>query len=327
MPNHPTSYRKLFLRFNDTDDIIEKDVLERIKNDYEKYHLHDLKAYEYLFDLNKTFCPKCNSKNIKVHGYDKNGIKRYKCKECLKTFNKFTNTLFSSSKINIKAWFAFLECILSGTSIKAACLASKISQPTGAEWIKKVFQVLKTYQENIILGDRFYIDETYVHVDSSQVQYKDEIGKIRKTLKQPRGISRNKICILIATDEKKSFGKIVGTGRPPRLKNLEICNKHIKRNSTMIGDEDTSLTLTAKELNLKRIQYKSNTEEAYKELEPIDQLCNRFKFFIDKHRGFTKDVLQDYINLFIFIENERNQNIDLYIITKKLLYLLFTYKK
>ena len=183
MPNHPTSYRKLFLRFNDTDDIIEKDVLERIKNDYEKYHLHDLKAYEYLFDLNKTCCPKCNSKNIKVHGYDKNGIKRYKCKECLKTFNKFTNTLFSSSKINIKAWFVFLECILSGTSIKAACLASKISQPTGAEWIKKVFQVLKTYQENIILGDRFYIDETYVHVDSSQVQYKDEIGKIRKTLK------------------------------------------------------------------------------------------------------------------------------------------------
>ncbi len=95
----------------------------------------------------------------------------------------------------------------------------------------------------------------------------------------------------------------------------------------MIGDEDTSLTLTANELNLNRVMVKSNTEEAYNELEPIDQLCNRLKFFLNKHRGFLKDELENYLNLFIFIENERNKNPDLYIMTKTLLKMLFSYKK
>ena len=327
MPNQPSSYKKLFSRFSTTNDKIEKDVIEKIKNDYEKYHKHDLKMFEDIFVMNEIVCPICNSKKIKVHGYDKNRIKRFKCNDCGKTFNRFTNSLFGSNKINLSAWFVFLECLLSGTSTSAACLAAKISLITGSRWLKRIFTVLKNYQNNIKLDSTAYIDETYIHVDSSKIEYKDEIGKIKKVLKEPRGISRNKICILIATDSKNSFAEIVGTGRPSRIKNYEICKRHLKSNSLMIGDMDTSLTYAASLLNIKRKQYKSNTKEAYKILEPIDQLCNRFKFFINKHRGFLKEELQDYINLFIFIENEKYKYADLYLVTKRLLELLFTYKK
>ena len=73
--------------------------------------------------------------------------------------------------------------------------------------------------------------------------------------------------------------------------------------------------------------YKGGTETSYKELVPIDQLCNRFKFFINKHRGFKKDLLQDYINLFIFIDNENNKENDLYKVTMKLLKMMFEYNK
>lgn len=73
--------------------------------------------------------------------------------------------------------------------------------------------------------------------------------------------------------------------------------------------------------------YKSNTEEADKELVPIDKLCNQFKFFINKHRGFKKDVLNDYIYLFIFIENEKKHENDLYKVTTKLLKMMFLIKK
>ena len=75
MPNQPSSYKKLFSRFSTTNDKIEKDVIEKIKNDYEKYHKHDLKMFEDIFVMNEIVCPICNSKKIKVHGYDKNRIK------------------------------------------------------------------------------------------------------------------------------------------------------------------------------------------------------------------------------------------------------------
>lgn len=235
--------------------------------------------------------------------------------------------MFFSSKINIKAWYAFLECILNGTSVKAACMTAKISAVTGSSWMKKIFKALNSYQDNILLDKTIFIDETFVHEDASKIEYKEEIGKIRKVKQKYRGVSRNKICILIATDQKLSFAHATNHGRPQRLVNYEVCKKHITPGSLLISDIDNSLVYTANQLNLKRITYKSNTEEAYENLEPIDNLCGQLKHFLNKHRGFKKDILQDYINLFIFIENEKNIENDLYEVTIKLLKMIISSQK
>ena len=321
-----SSYKKLFSVLEDSENFFELDILNRIQDDYIKYHTNNLNDYLELID--KDFeCPKCNSNDVIKHGKNKSGSLRYKCKSCGKTFSSLEDTLFFSSKVNIRAWLAFLECVLSGSSTQEACIVAKISVVTGAKWMKKIFKTLRDYQKDVTLGKTVYIDETYVHEDASKIYLLEEVGKIKKVRKQPRGISRNKICILMATDETQSIGQIVCHGRPQRKLVYDICKKHITNDSTLIGDIDTSLTYTSKLMELKRETYKSNTYEAYKKLEPIDQLCARFKFFIDKHRGFKKDVLQDYINLFIFIENTKNHEKDLYKITIKLFSMMFDYKK
>lgn len=185
---------------------------------------------------------------------------------------------------------------------------------------------LKYYQDEIVLDKEVFIDETYIHEDKSKIFYYEEIGKIKKVRKEPRGISRNKICILVATDKNKSFGEIVCHGRPRREINYQICKKHIQNNSTVIGDEDTSLTYASRLMGWNRTQIKAYTEEAFERLLPIDDVCNRFKFFINKHRGFKKDLLQDYINLFFFIDNEMHKENDIYKVTIKLLKRMFNTK-
>lgn len=244
-----------------------------------------------------------------------------------KRFNSTKNSLFYSTKVNMDAWLSFLEGIINEISIKSACSNAKISVVTGTFWIRKVFKVLEDYQNSIILKDTIYVDETYVHEDSSKIYYKDEVDEDTKIRKQPRGISRNKIGILVGVNKCGSFGEIIGHGRPERLKNYEICMKHIKPRSLIIGDEDNSLTYAAKELDLQRIMYKSKTQEAFDKLKPIDDFCKAFKFFIDKHRGFKKDVLQDYINLFIFLYNEKINGKAPYEISKKLLAMLCAYEE
>ena len=206
-------------------------------------------------------------------------------------------------------------------------MTAKISAVTGSSWMKKIFKALNSYQDNILLDKTIFIDETFVHEDASKIEYKEEIGKIRKVKQKYRGISRNKICILIATDQKLSFAHATNHGRPQRLINYEVCKKHITPGSLLISDIDNSLVYTANQLNLKRITYKSNTEEAYENLEPIDNLCGQLKHFLNKHRGFKKDILQDYINLFIFIENEKNIENDLYEVTIKLLKMIISSQK
>lgn len=316
-----SSYAKLFLDLEFSEDFFEIEVLKRIKEDYEKFHTHNYLAYETTLQR-KIICPKCNSNSFISYGHDRNGTRRYKCKLCGKLFNFSTDSLFFSSKVNLKAWFTFLECILSETSTKVASITAKISTITASKWLEKVFWSLRNYQDNIILNKEVYIDETYVQEDKSKIYLLEETGKVKKTRKQPRGISRNKICILAATDNYKSFMEVECHGRPQRLKNYEICKKHIQEGSLLIGDEDTSMAYAAKQLNCTREMHKSYTDESFITLEPIDQLCKRFKFFISKHKGFTKDRLQDYINLFVFIDNEKKRETDLYKITTKLLKIM-----
>lgn len=321
-----SSYSKMFSQLEISEDIFEVQIINRIKEDYDRFHDHDLRLFEHMIDGSSLECPKCSSLDYISHGRDKNGTRRYKCKSCGKTFNSITNTLFFSSKVSIKAWFAFLESILSGTSVRAACIVSKVSLVTGSEWLNKIFETLKNYQNSIILDRKVYIDETYVHEDKSKIYYLEDIGKVKRVRKEPRGISRNKICILLATDEKKSFGEIVCHGRPQREKNYLICKRHIQEHSNVIGDEDNSLVYTSNIMKWDRVQIKAYTEEAFDKLKPIDSLCNRFKFFLNKHRGFKKDLLQDYINLFMFIDNESNKEYDIYKITMHLLKLMFKVK-
>lgn len=124
------SYRKLFSILDNSSDVLDEKIIERIQEDYNKFHEHNLKDFIDLVSPN-NLCPKCNSDDIIHYGKTKNKVQRYKCLTCGKTFNLINNTAFFASKINIKAWFAFLECVLSGTSIKAACKMAKISHPTG----------------------------------------------------------------------------------------------------------------------------------------------------------------------------------------------------
>ena len=100
-----SSYRKLASYLSTSEDDFEVQILSRILNDYKNYHVHDFESFLSLIsNERKLECPVCHSINVIKNGTDKNYTQRYKCKDCGKNFNVAENTLFSSSKINIKAW-------------------------------------------------------------------------------------------------------------------------------------------------------------------------------------------------------------------------------
>lgn len=47
--------------------------------------------------------------------------------------------------------------------------------------MKKIFKALKNHQDDIILYNPVFIDETFVHEDTLKIEYKNEIGKNKKS--------------------------------------------------------------------------------------------------------------------------------------------------
>ncbi|MDY6142320.1 MAG: IS1 family transposase [Bacilli bacterium] len=156
----------MFSLLEQSEDFYEVKIIERIKDDYDRFHKHDFIMFEGMISTDNIQCPRCGSSKYISHGRDKNGSKRYRCKECSKTFNAISNSLFFSSKVNIKAWFAFLESLLSGTSVRAACIVAKVSYVTGSEWLNKIFMSLKYYQDEIVLDKEVLLmKHTYMKIN------------------------------------------------------------------------------------------------------------------------------------------------------------------
>ncbi|MFA9397580.1 MAG: hypothetical protein ACERKV_04850 [Clostridiaceae bacterium] len=89
---------------------------------------------------NGVFCPYCSSKNIKKHGKYKNRH-RYICKDCFKSFNDLTCTVFSGTH-NLKKWNNFLYSINNEVSLREEAKKIGLSHSTIFYWRHKVIRAL-----------------------------------------------------------------------------------------------------------------------------------------------------------------------------------------
>ena len=81
-------------------------------------------------------------------------------------------------------------------SLHSTAYDNRNSKTTAKYWLIKVFEVLKGIQDDIVLDGTVYLDETYFS--------KAKQNKIKKDEKELRGISRNKIGVGVACNDKAS---------------------------------------------------------------------------------------------------------------------------
>ncbi|GKU27216.1 IS1/IS1595 family N-terminal zinc-binding domain-containing protein [Clostridium folliculivorans] len=104
-------------------------------------HTNDVLKRDFYKDRVVEACPICGSKwHIKYGFY--NGIQRYKCKVCDKTFSRATNSLWSYSKKNTRTWMEFTELMTENKTLKFCAEKLNISIGTAFYWRHKILQAL-----------------------------------------------------------------------------------------------------------------------------------------------------------------------------------------
>ncbi len=88
---------------------------EKIKNEYDK-----LETNRYFNEMGiEIQCPVCHSKHMIKKGYNTNGLRIYKCKDCNKKFTIISQTIFDNSKYSLHVWIDLIyEMTLHHTSEK-----------------------------------------------------------------------------------------------------------------------------------------------------------------------------------------------------------------
>ena len=251
-------------------------------------------------------CRYCSSIKIRKRGKTKNGIQLYYCTRCNKRFTATTNTIFENHKISITEWIEFLLDLFNYSSTTLTSKVNKNSMNTSIYWLHKVFLVLRHWQDDIVLNGNVYIDEMFYSVMKKDIEMKDG--------KKLRGLSHNKHCIGIGYDKTNIIAMVEGLGKTSTKRTNTTFEKHIEAGSKLIHDDEKAHRELVKKLKLVDDSYKSTWLKTKKDndnpLRPINHQCDLIRQFLNTHSGFDREDLQDYLNLYCFMNSKPRNKLD-----------------
>ena len=252
-------------------------------------------------------CPYCKTDAYVQNGHDSVGVQRYRCQSCGKRFKPTTGTIFDSRRIPISEWMEYCLNIFQYVSLNAGSWNNKNAFTTSKYWLEKLFLTLEEYQKDIILDGDVWLDETYYSVVMRD-RVTDENGNLL------RGLSRNQICIGVATNKKQTICFVEGYGKPSQKKSYDTFISHIKPGSTLIHDLDSTHKKLVNALQLKSVEYPSKSLKGLPDkenpLDPVNNIHNLLKKFLNAHSGFNRNELSGYLNLFAFVMNPPDEHLE-----------------
>ena len=129
--------------------------------------------------------------------------------------------------------------------------------------------------------------------------------------KHPRGLSKTKICIVVAIDSSKNMLAVIcGHGKPSSKRVYAALKDHIRPGSTIIHDGDNSHKYLIDALSLKSEVYIANTKDSeyIKNMAMINNMCSWLKRYIWRFIGMEVENLQSYLNWFIYLQRCKRDN-------------------
>jgi len=248
----------------------------------------------------KIYCPFCGSTTIK-HGKTKQGIQRYKCKQCHKTclskYNSLAYLKHGSSIIK-----QFIGYMIDDVSLEVSARNIGIDVKTAHYYRHIVFNALKDYQDSIKLSGTILIDETFVRIREKQYKI------LRPDGKDIRGLSFNQLCIITMIDLNGYCVAKVSSramAQPDDFKRL--FNGNMGKLLRIIHDGNPKQVQFMKQYDCQIINARKDDSLEYT-TDLVDSLHSNMKRYFFKHAGYRLKYLQHYINFFVYRYNNLSKS-------------------
>jgi transposase-like protein len=139
-------------------------------------------------------CPHCGTGGAVKRG-SANGLRRYRCKACSRSFNALTGTPLARLRHKAR-WFDFAQALTDGDTVRASAGRCAVAVGTAFRWRHRFLQALKT--GTAPLRGIVEVDETFVLDSRKGDRHLDRPARKRGGKATKRGLSRQQVPILVA---------------------------------------------------------------------------------------------------------------------------------
>lgn len=247
-------------------------------------------------------CPHCGSARIRKDGFGKRtGIRVYEClnPDCGSKFGPLTGTIFDSKKIPISETIEFLYHIFQFHSSTSSAESNMNADSTGLYRVAKLFLAIDGFQDGIVFHGKVWIDEKYVPAWKSRRESHPDGKAIR-------GLSRNQLCIVTATDGPACSVELCGTGQPTPKRAFAAYSRHVAKGASIVRDGATCQREISAYCSSDEVHPVAETKglpDKKNPMEPVNRVHRFLELFLKRHGGYKREDLPGWLNLFAFWYN------------------------
>ena len=239
-------------------------------------------------------CPSCGGKVAWSDG--SNGPRpRFRCPACGRRFGLTTGTIFANAKLPLHKIMTIVEVMCHNASLRLIELVAEVSHSTAFLWRHKVFSTVSGWQDKVVLSGRVWIDEMYF--EDTRVEH--EPGAPKK-----RGLSKDKVCVVVAIDSFKQAMAVASENGKPSTKRINRALKaHIREGSTIVHDCEKAHNALVRDLKLVDERYKANTADPVylEQMALVNHLCSWIRRYVERFACMKSDNLQAYLDWFVYL--------------------------
>ena len=248
-------------------------------------------------------CPYCNGRHIVRNGRRQDGVQRYVCRKCNKSFVATSNSIVEGTHKDFGVWRKYIDCMMEGMSLRKTAEICGIHRNTAFAWRHKILDALQDMQDDVLLSGIVEADEKYV-----PLSYKGN-HKNSKTFTMPRvarhhggyikkkGLSFDYVCIPSAVNRKgMSYAKVGKAGKVNYMCLQTTLSSHIDYGTTLCTDKEKAYRKLSDTYCYNLVQL--NTKEVKKGIYHIQHINSYHRLlegFLYRFNGVSTKYLNNDI--------------------------------
>ena len=252
-------------------------------------------------------CIHCKGKHVVKNGKRKDGVQRFLCRDCRRSFIPSSDSITSRTRKPISVWAAYLKCMIEQMTLKQASEECHISMSTAFTWRHKILDTLSELTEKTYLTGVVEADETFFNVSfKGNHKRSRDFSMTRKAHKRgndvhAKGLSSEKVCVPCAvSDSGISYAKPGKLGKISSDCVKNIFDKIIAPHTTLCTDKERAYLDLAGQNELDLIQTDTDCRTILKNgksygIQRINAYHSRLKLFIRGFHGVSTKHLGNYI--------------------------------
>lgn len=244
-------------------------------------------------------CPHCGAGGAVSRGKAR-GLRRFRCKECGRTFGALTGTALSGLH-HKERWLSFGASLAEGETIKESAARCGIAPSTAHRWRHRFLAAVRQAPER--LAGIVEADETFV-LESRKGQRKlDRKPRRRGGKARKRGLSREQVPVLVAADRG---GETLSHTLPAlNADNVKaVLGPVLAPDALLVSDANRCYPPVAAALDIPHESINASAGERVRgavHIQTVNSRHSQIKGFLRIRRGVATKYLDSYLRWFHLI--------------------------